>query len=109
MADYDDEPALMWRKSTRSNSQGCLEVAFTEGLVLLRDSKRPDGPVLSISQSAWTAFMADVRGSADRRGSLNRRSLSVHGVLACWPGPHVLPGKSRKAARPPGSVPSYGS
>jgi len=74
VADYDDEPALMWRKSTRSNSQGCLEVAFTEGLVLLRDSKRPDGPVLSISQSAWTAFMADVRGSADRRGSLNRRS-----------------------------------
>jgi Domain of unknown function (DUF397) len=64
VADYDDEVALLWRKSMQSNSGGCLEVAFARGLVLLRDSKRPDGTILSIPMNAWTAFVAQVRGSA---------------------------------------------
>lgn len=64
MADYDDEPALVWRKSRQSDSGHCLEVAFAEGAVLLRDSKHPTGTVLSIPLTAWTAFVAHVRGSA---------------------------------------------
>lgn len=63
MADYDDEPAPVWRKSTLSNSGGCLEVAFVNGLVLLRDSKHANGPVLPIPLQAWTAFLARVRAS----------------------------------------------
>jgi Domain of unknown function (DUF397) len=60
MADYD-EPSLTWRKSTRSNSGGCLEVAIAHGIVLLRDSKRPDGLILSFTPRAWTALVAQVR------------------------------------------------
>ncbi|MCT7350804.1 DUF397 domain-containing protein [Streptomyces sp. 15-116A] len=31
--------------------------------VPVRDSKNPDGPVLLITRSAWTAFTSAVRGS----------------------------------------------
>jgi hypothetical protein len=60
MADYD-EPALTWRKSTRSNSGGCLEVAIAHGIVLLRDSKCPNGFILSFTPHAWAALVAEVR------------------------------------------------
>jgi hypothetical protein len=49
-----------WRKSSRSGSDGgmCVEVATNlPGAVAMRDSKRPDGPVLLVSPSAWTAFL----------------------------------------------------
>jgi hypothetical protein len=60
MADYD-EPVLTWRKSARSNSGGCLEIAVARGIVLLRDSKRPDGFILSFTPHAWVALVAEVR------------------------------------------------
>lgn len=49
-----------WRKSTRSGSNGgdCVEVADKlPGLVAVRDSKDPDGPVLTFSHAAWTIFV----------------------------------------------------
>ncbi|MEU2132462.1 DUF397 domain-containing protein [Streptomyces sp. NPDC018352] len=55
-----------WRKSSHSNSSGgdCLEVADGhQGLVPVRDSKRPDGPVLVIPASAWTPFVEAVKAS----------------------------------------------
>jgi len=63
VANYDGEPTLIWRKSTRSDSGGCLEVALENGIVLLRDSKRRDGSILSIAPRAWTALIAEVRYS----------------------------------------------
>lgn len=62
MADYDG-PALNWRKSTQSQGGGCLEVAVAGGVVFLRDSKRPDGPIVPISARAWRAFLAQLRAS----------------------------------------------
>lgn len=35
-----------WRKSSRSASQGCVELAHTFGAV--RDSKNPGGPKLTV-------------------------------------------------------------
>ncbi|MEU5567593.1 DUF397 domain-containing protein [Micromonospora musae] len=49
-----------WRKSTRSGSNGgnCVEVADNlPDLVAVRDSKDPDGPVLTFSLTAWAAFI----------------------------------------------------
>ncbi len=63
----DDLPGLArWRKSTYSNSAGgdCIEVA--EGLtevVPVRDSKDPDGPALTFTPSAWTAFITAVKAA----------------------------------------------
>ncbi|WP_405105595.1 DUF397 domain-containing protein [Micromonospora sp. NBC_01405] len=53
----------VWRKSTRSNNGGdCVEVADNiPGVVGLRDSKDPSGPVLAYSRIAWDAFVQDVK------------------------------------------------
>ncbi|MEV8527526.1 DUF397 domain-containing protein [Streptomyces sp. NPDC052000] len=56
-----------WRKSTHSDASGgnCLEVADdnTE-FVPVRDSKAvPDGPALVFRAAAWSAFVADIKGS----------------------------------------------
>lgn len=51
----------LWRKSTRSGTSGCVECCLTSHGVLLRDSKDPDGPVLSFEFSQWTAFVDQIR------------------------------------------------
>ncbi len=53
-----------WRKSSHSGNNGgnCVEVARDlPGVVALRDSKDPDGPVLFFTPDEWRAFAAGVR------------------------------------------------
>ena len=53
-----------WRKSTRSGASGgdCVEVADNlPGVVGVRDSKDPAGPVLTFAPAAWRAFIAAAR------------------------------------------------
>ncbi|MEU4369331.1 DUF397 domain-containing protein [Micromonospora chersina] len=50
-----------WRKSTRSGSNGgsCVEVADNlPGVIAVRDSKDPTGPVLAFTPHTWRAFVA---------------------------------------------------
>lgn len=47
-----------WRKSTRSASNGCVEVTpLPEGWVAIRDSKNPHGPELQFNPTEWQAFL----------------------------------------------------
>ncbi|MFF4242784.1 DUF397 domain-containing protein [Actinomadura geliboluensis] len=51
-----------WRKSSHSTQQGnCVEVASERAVVLARDSKDPDGPVLGFGVDAWAAFLDTVK------------------------------------------------
>jgi hypothetical protein len=53
-----------WRKSTRSGGNGgnCVEIADNlPGIVALRDSKDPTGPVLTIGPTGWAAFVTAVK------------------------------------------------
>jgi hypothetical protein len=54
--------ALTWIRSSYSGDNGgnCVEIApaFPGNTVPARDSKNPDGPVLLIGRSAWTAFVS---------------------------------------------------
>jgi hypothetical protein len=58
-----DLTGARWRKSTRSSNQGnCVEVADNlPGVVYVRDSKDPDGPVLTFEPDAWRAFIEDIK------------------------------------------------
>ncbi len=55
--------SLAWRKSSHSGDQGgdCVEIAEVPCLVAVRDSKIPDGPVFTVSRTAFTAFVRAVR------------------------------------------------
>jgi hypothetical protein len=53
-----------WRKSGRSGpySDNCVEVAFVDNAIAVRDSKNPTGAVLLFTQGEWDAF---VEGAKD--------------------------------------------
>jgi len=56
-----------WRKSSRSGDNGgnCVEVAHDlPGVVAVRDSKNPDGPVLIVSRDEWAGFTGRLRATA---------------------------------------------
>ena len=48
---------LQWRKSSRSVSGECVEVARSGQTVFVRDSKDRHGSVLSLSGRAWHKFV----------------------------------------------------
>jgi hypothetical protein len=59
-----DLNGAVWRKSSRSGSwaDNCVEVAFIDGAIALRDSRCPAGPVLVFTPQEWDAF---VEGAKD--------------------------------------------
>jgi hypothetical protein len=63
-----DLSAVTWRKSSHSTGggQNCVEVAFAEGSVAIRDSKNPDGPVHIVSAESFRELIT--RG---KRGDLD--------------------------------------
>ncbi|MEU0521894.1 DUF397 domain-containing protein [Streptosporangium sp. NPDC006007] len=59
----DLTPVLVWRESSLGEGgDGCVEVATNlPGIVAVRDSKDPSGPVLTFSPVAWRDFLKCVR------------------------------------------------
>ncbi|MFE2764258.1 DUF397 domain-containing protein [Streptomyces halstedii] len=56
-----DLATSVWRKSSYSDGgdNNCLEVTHDfPGLVPVRDSKNPTGPVLVVAAPAWADFVA---------------------------------------------------
>jgi hypothetical protein len=50
----------VWKKASRSNGNGgnnCVEVAFLDTGVAVRDSKDRSGPALMFTMAEWTAFV----------------------------------------------------
>jgi Domain of unknown function (DUF397) len=58
-----DIPGSAWRKSQQSISNGaCVEVAEPlAGVIAVRDSKNPLGPVLTYDSASWNAFLDSVK------------------------------------------------
>jgi hypothetical protein len=56
-----------WCKASKSSSNGgaCVEVARNlPGIVAVRDSKNPHGPVLTISRDDWASFITRLQSTA---------------------------------------------
>ncbi|MER6171993.1 DUF397 domain-containing protein [Streptosporangium sp. NPDC001681] len=59
-----DLSAALWRKSSRSGSNGgqCVEVAANlPCAVAVRDSKNPDGPKLLFTPAGWWSFVSGIK------------------------------------------------
>ena len=63
--------ALVWRKSIRSSSGNCVEIAVSAetGTVLMRDSQHPAGPTLEFDAAVFGEFIAFVK-DGEAGGSL---------------------------------------
>lgn len=53
------EANFAWIKSSYSTDEGpdCVEVATALAHILVRDSKVPNGPRLSLTPTTWAAFL----------------------------------------------------
>jgi Domain of unknown function (DUF397) len=58
-----DLSRAVWMKSARSsgNCDNCVEVAFVDGAIAVRDSKNPTGPALLYTRDEWDAFIGGVK------------------------------------------------
>ncbi|MFJ4920997.1 DUF397 domain-containing protein [Streptomyces sp. NPDC088725] len=62
----------VWEKSSYSSGDGGQCVEFSRslaatGIVPVRDSKLPTGPILTLTPAAWAGLVALAAGQADER------------------------------------------
>jgi len=58
-----DLSQAVWRRSSASgpHCDNCVEVAFVDEAIAVRDSKHPEGPVLLFTQAEWDAFVGGAK------------------------------------------------
>ena len=49
--------AMDWRRSTFCESGACVEVASLDGMIALRDSGGPNGPIIWCDPIGWRSFI----------------------------------------------------
>ena len=54
-----------WRKPTGCETNACVETAEFGDHVYVRDSKEPDGPVLTFTREEWTAHVRGILAEAE--------------------------------------------
>jgi len=61
-----DMSSATWRKSSYSGANGgnCIEIAAAARMVAVRDSKDPDGPVLTFAPNDWKRFADQAKADA---------------------------------------------
>lgn len=52
---------LIWRTSSLSGAENCVEVALADTAVLVRDSRDRSGPMLMVGKQEWADFLDGVR------------------------------------------------
>ena len=51
----------VWRKSSYSTVQNCVEVAVSDDEVSVRNSRDPHGPQIAYTHPEWRAFIAGAK------------------------------------------------
>jgi Domain of unknown function (DUF397) len=68
ISEHAQDTTLTWRKASRSTAgNDCVEIARTTAGYLIRDSKNPNGPRLSLDAPAWAALIDDVKNDRYRQ------------------------------------------
>lgn len=58
----DSNTCVEWRRADACSADAdCVEIAHTDDSIQLRDSKDPDGPVLTFTADEWRAFLAGAK------------------------------------------------
>jgi hypothetical protein len=65
--DPPDLSKVVWRKSSFSQTNGCVEVADAGEIVAVRDSKNARGPILIFNRKEWAAFLSGVKNGEFER------------------------------------------
>ncbi|HEX5494839.1 MAG TPA: DUF397 domain-containing protein [Mycobacteriales bacterium] len=65
MKPVPDLTGAQWRSGdpdgTADGGASRVEIAFVDDMIVMRDSKHPDGPVLVFTRSEWDAFLAGAK------------------------------------------------
>ena len=124
-----DLSTVVWRKSSFCNGNACVEVAFLEGHVAIRDSKDEQSPLLLFDQEAWQEFIGGARHAefdiptADPPSLMERARRQLDEEVAAFYGAHRKALRSyllglvqlrvscwhMMAARPHGEEPPHGN
>lgn len=72
-----------FRKSSWCQGGECAEAAVRDGVVLVRDSRDPDGPVLPLPIEDWAAFVKAIKAALWASGGSGRRSLPPRRMRRC--------------------------
>lgn len=57
-----DLTSVQWRKSTRSGTENCVEVAISDEGVAVRDTKDRSKAPHIFTRAEWDAFIGGVKG-----------------------------------------------
>lgn len=52
-----DRNALTWRVATRSAGGNCVEVAKSDDMIAVRNSRRPEAEIILYTRSEFAAFL----------------------------------------------------
>ncbi len=52
---------ISWRRSRHCDGGACVEVAELGKMIALRESKDPDGPVITFGSDEWRTFVARIK------------------------------------------------
>ena len=52
---------VAWQSASDCVSGDCVEASLRDGMVRVRDSKDPDGPMLTFTPAEWEAFLAGAK------------------------------------------------
>lgn len=58
MSGFND---LRWSRSSQCDAGACVEIAQLGESIMLRNSRHPEGPVLTVAKSRWTVFVARMK------------------------------------------------
>ncbi len=60
-ANFEPQSDLPWKKSSKSGTGNCVEVAITSKNVFVRTSRDQSGPRLQFSLDEWRCFVIGVK------------------------------------------------